>query len=132
MLTSEYRDLGSVSFPAWQGRQAHMVRFTTADARLPGQLADYEPIILDLCRRASHTGVAYLTVDEKLVPEGEVMTPTNLPWTATGPHTMGKYDWRYHDATGRFIFMARDKETGEAIYAVLKDFYETNKHLVKP
>lgn len=70
MLASTYVDLGSVALPTWRGRQLHMAPFFGAAPVLDDDYEDFLPVVADLCERANHRGVAYLTVDEKIVEAG--------------------------------------------------------------
>lgn len=70
MLISEYRDLGSVVLPVWKGRQKYMHSFDTRAPVAAEGIEDYQPIALELCRRAGHSGVVHMTVDEKIIPAG--------------------------------------------------------------
>lgn len=71
MLISQYSALGAVQLPAWSGRQLHMRRFDASAPVMPDGYEDYLRVVESLCERAGHSGIAYLTVDEKIVRAGQ-------------------------------------------------------------
>lgn len=70
-LISNYRPLGSVVLPPYQGRQIRYHAFDLARPALPEGLADYLQSVSVLCAAAgAKEGEAYLTIDEKLIQAG--------------------------------------------------------------
>lgn len=70
MLKSNYRKLCPVSLP-YAGRQHYMHAFDLAAPVMREGFEDYLEPVIALCAAAGAThGIAYLTVDEKIVPAG--------------------------------------------------------------
>lgn len=69
-LYSDYRELCPVVLP-YVGRQKYMHTFDLAAPVMPVGCEDYLEPVLALCRAANaRVGIAYMTVDEKLVQAG--------------------------------------------------------------
>jgi hypothetical protein len=70
MLNSDYRQLVPVSLP-YKGRQKYMHSFDLANPSMPDGFGDYLETVRSLCAAAGATsGIAHMTVDEKLVVAG--------------------------------------------------------------
>lgn len=70
MLDSHYRDLGEIVLPVWQGRQHYMHTFDTDTFIMYEGYEDYQEPVRLLCMNASFSGVAHMTVDEKIIQPG--------------------------------------------------------------
>lgn len=83
VLTSTYRPLVPVMLPPSRGRQIRYHAFDLEAPRLPEGFEDYYEAVTTLCRQAgATTGIAYLTVDEKVVEPG-------MSQRRPGPHVDG-------------------------------------------
>lgn len=70
MLKSDYRELCKVELP-YRERQMYMHTFDLSDQSMPVGYEDYLPVVKSLCLSAGAvSGVAHMTVDEKLVTAG--------------------------------------------------------------
>lgn len=70
MLNSEYRQLCNVSLP-YKGRQHYMHTFDLSNPVMPLGFEDYAEPVIALCKSAGATsGIAHMTVDEKIVAPG--------------------------------------------------------------
>ncbi len=70
-LKSTYRRLVPVAFPAYQGRQMRYHAFDLSAPSMPEGYEDYLKPVAALCEAAGvREGVAYLTVDEKVITAG--------------------------------------------------------------
>ena len=94
MLNSDYRRLCGVSLP-YAGRQRYMHDFDLAAPKMPQGFEDYLEPVVELCQAAgAATGIAHMTVDEKLVRAG-------LSQRRPRPHVDGRFvramaNW-FHD-----------------------------------
>lgn len=71
MLNSDYRSLGHVVLPPYQGRRHYMHTFNLDAPVMAHGFEDYLEAVIALCRAAGAvTGLAHMTVDEKLVRAG--------------------------------------------------------------
>lgn len=84
MLASNYRDLGSVVMPSWNGRQKYMHTFDTERLAMAAGFEDYGPAVAALCAAAGHRGVGHMTVDEKIIQPG-------MSQRRPGAHVDGKF-----------------------------------------
>lgn len=70
-LRSDFRDLGPVKFPVYDGRQKYMHSFDAADPKMCAGLEVYHDTATALLRAAGVThGMVHMTVDEKIVQPG--------------------------------------------------------------
>jgi hypothetical protein len=70
MLDSDYRPLCNIRLP-YAGRQRYMHDFDLADPQMEEGFEDYLDPVVALCRAAGAvSGIAHMTVDEKLVRAG--------------------------------------------------------------
>lgn len=70
-LQSEFKGLGVVLLPTWQGRQKYMISFDSDDPVMPEGFEDYAGVAHSLCRKAGALGrEVHMTVDEKVVEAG--------------------------------------------------------------
>lgn len=70
MLRSNYRPLAEVRLP-YAGRQKYMHSFDLAAPSMPEGFEDYLEPVVTLCKAAGAlTGIAHMTVDEKIVEAG--------------------------------------------------------------
>jgi hypothetical protein len=70
MLNSNYRPLATVTLP-YKGRQNYMHAFDLAAPKMLEGFEDYLEPVTALCRAAGATsGIAHMTVDEKIVEAG--------------------------------------------------------------
>jgi hypothetical protein len=94
-LISCYHELGPVVLPAWQGRQMYMHTFDISDVTMPEGYEDYVQPVKHLCNASGRfSGIAHLTVDEKIVTAGNSQR-------RPGPHVDGRFmrnlmDWSHH------------------------------------
>jgi hypothetical protein len=68
-LTSTFKPLCKVALP-FLGRQRYMHTFDTRELRMADGFEDYRNIVGELCEAASYSGVAHMTVDEKVIAPG--------------------------------------------------------------
>jgi hypothetical protein len=96
MLNSNYRPLCPVSLP-YAGRQKYMHTFDLAAPVMAEGFEDYLEPVIALCRAAgASSGIAHMTVDEKIVGAGMsqrrprphvdgCFIPKAMSWTHPGP-----------------------------------------------
>ena len=71
MLHSDYRRLTEVTLPPFQARQKYMHTFQLANPEMPNGFEDYlEPVKQLCCAAGAYSGLAHMTVDEKIVKAG--------------------------------------------------------------
>ncbi len=71
MLNSDYRPICDVTLP-YAARQHYMHEFDLSSPSVPKGFEDYLVPVVKLCKAAgAKTGIAYLTVDEKIVLKGK-------------------------------------------------------------
>ena len=73
-LQSEIQDIGDAHFPEFTGTRIMMMPFHShePEASLPESLQQYRELVRSLVERVHiRSGVAYLTIDEAVVPAGE-------------------------------------------------------------
>lgn len=97
-LHSYYKPLIPIVFPDYRGTQIYMHAFDLAHPWMPPRSEDYLPCVVALCRAANaYEGIAYLTVDEKLIEAGATQR-------RPGPHVDGCYTrdrWYHHEQVPR-------------------------------
>lgn len=82
-LESDYRELRSIVFPTFKGRQKYMHSFDSRDPFMPFELDDYTPVVTDLLNAAGvRDREVHVTVDEKIVQPG-------MSQRRPGPHIDG-------------------------------------------
>jgi hypothetical protein len=70
MLNSDYRSLCAVALP-FAARQRYIHSFDLSAPTMADGFEDYLDPVIKLCRAAgAHTGIAHMTVDEKIVSPG--------------------------------------------------------------
>lgn len=69
MLNSHCKELISVTLPYF-GRQKYMHTFDTKSFRMADGFEDYHDIVGALCEAAEFSGIAHMTVDEKVIQPG--------------------------------------------------------------
>ena len=71
-LHSSFTPISEVRFPPFLGRQLYMGAVDIADPVMPDGYEDYHEVVTTLLRDTGRTeGVAYLTVDEKILEAGQ-------------------------------------------------------------
>lgn len=86
ILNSAVTPLGAVTMPVYQGRQDYMHTFDVAAPVMRAGFEDYLGIVCDLLSRAGiTTGMAHMTVDEKVVEAG-------MSQRRPGPHVDGRFE----------------------------------------
>lgn len=71
MLTSDFRELCGVALP-YEGRQKYAYGFDLADPIMPEGYEDYlEPVLTLIGAAKAKEGMAYMTVDEKVIEAGD-------------------------------------------------------------
>jgi hypothetical protein len=88
MMLSEVERVGSIVFPDFSGVRIMMMPFRIEDpfGTLPDAIALWRPVVSDLCRMSPAVrGVAYVTIDEALVPAGRTHRRPGLHVDGIGP-----------------------------------------------
>ncbi len=88
MLNSDYARLCSLPLPApTRGRQHYMHAFDLRNPTVPEGFEDYLPVVRRAAKATGRGGIAYLTVDEKVVAAGATQR-------RPGPHVDGCFSGR--------------------------------------
>lgn len=86
-MLSEIRHVGSLRFPSFSGIRVMMMPFRLDDLdSIPSMLDSWIWTIAKLCRLSpAKSGVAYLTIDERIVPAGRTHRRPGLHVDGIGP-----------------------------------------------
>lgn len=113
MLRSKSKKIKSMSLPEWKGDRVYMHEFDMQNPTLPAGYERWSGVVNDIISHSpKKTGIAYLTIDEKIVKKGE-------SHRRGGPHTDGNYLYGWGGNGGGWLtgedgrFLPREKHINQ-------------------